>query len=90
MGVAARRVKSGLRPVQLVALGVFALALLPGVALTLLSPAAWPIPVAALVGVVVMVLTGARRARSEDDEVSVEAASGTEQLEDWLRQRHRT
>jgi len=76
--------------VELVALAVFACALLPGLALTVLSPAAWPIPAVALVGLAVMVLTGLRRARTTADAVSAEASQGTTQLEEWLRQRDHT
>ena len=90
MAASVNRMRLGLRPVELVALAVFACALLPGLALTALSPAAWPIPAVALVGLVVMVLTGLRRARTVADAVSAEAAAGTAQLEEWLRQRDLT
>lgn len=86
----ASRVRLALRPVELLALVVFAFALPSGLALTALSPAAWPIPAVALVGLAVMVLTGVRRARTMADAVAAEASAGTAQLEEWLRQRDLT
>lgn len=80
-----------LRPLEVVALVGFASALLPGLALVVLSPAAWPIPLAALVGLVVTVLAVRRRDRPdrpERDDVSAEAATGTAELEEWLREQH--
>lgn len=90
LAASASRVRLALRPVELLALAVFAFALLSGLALTVLSPAAWPIPAVALVGLAVMVLTGVRRARTTADAVSAEASQGTAQLEEWLHQRDHT
>jgi membrane protein implicated in regulation of membrane protease activity len=82
------------RPAELVALGGFAFALLPGLALTVLSPGAWPIPVVALVGLLTVLLAGGRRlassGREQDRRVTAEASSGIAQLESWLAQRHHT
>lgn len=80
-------------PMQLAGLGVFALALLPGLALTALSPNAWPIPVVALVGFLTIWVAGGRQGPGErhvDRRVEAEASSGIAQMERWLAERHHT
>jgi hypothetical protein len=81
-------------PMELVALAVFAFTLLPGLALTVLSLSAWPIPVVALVGLLTVGLAGGRRpstsSRDGDRRVAAEASTGIAELESWLAQRHRT
>lgn len=82
------------RPVELLGLAVFAFALLPGLALTALSPNAWPIPVLALVGLLTVWVAGGRRpdagGRDRDRLVKEEASSGIARLESWLAERHHT
>ena len=82
-----------LRPHGLVALGVLVAALLPGLALTVISSSAWPIPASAAVGVLVLLtkaaLTPGGRG-NEPDAVATEAAAGITQIEAWLSERHHT
>lgn len=82
------------RPHDLVGLGVLAAVLLPGLALTAISPSAWPIPAIAAVGVLLLLVkaTLAPAGRGDDDRdvVAVEAATGVDQIEAWLSQRHHT
>jgi hypothetical protein len=79
---------------ELVGLAVFALTLLPGLALTALSPQAWPIPAVALVGLLTVGLAGGRRpstsSRDASRRVAAEASTGIAELESWLAQRHHT
>ncbi len=92
-----RRAGSGLRPhllgrVELVAAFVLAGLLAAGLALTLMSSSAWLMPVAALVGLLVLGLRGLRHARSrrqDDCRVAAEAARGIVQVEAWLAQHHK-
>ena len=82
-----------LRTHELVGVGVLAAVLLPGLALTAISPGAWPIPAVAAVGVLLLLVKAALRPASRADErdaVAQEAASGVTQIEAWLSQRHHT
>lgn len=82
-----------LRPHVLVALGVLVAALLPGLALTAISPSAWPIPASAAVGVLVLLAKAALAPSvrgNEADAVATEAAAGITQIEAWLSERHHT
>ena len=92
-----RRARSGLRThvlsrVQLVVALVLTGLLAAGLALTLMSPLAWLMPVVALVGLPVLGMSGLRqaRARRQDDcRVAEEAARGIAQVEDWLAEHHK-
>ena len=81
------------RPHDLVVLGVLVAILLPGLALTAISPSAWPIPAVAAVGVLLLLVKATvapARHGSERDPVAAEAANGVTQIEAWLSQRHHT
>lgn len=85
--------KRDLRPHELVGLGVLVAILLPGLALTAISPSAWPIPAVAAVGVLLLLAKSAVTPAghvSDRDPVGAEATTGVAQIEAWLSQRHHT
>lgn len=98
MRAASRRLgRSGSRrllsPAELVGLGVVLAVLLPGLALTAISPSAWPVPAVAAVAallLLVKVAVAPGRRRERDDAVAAEAATGLSQIETWLSQRNHT
>ena len=77
--------------VEILTLAVLGGLLLAGLVLAVLASAAWPVPVAALVGMLVVscrLLKRALRAADEDEHVSAEAAAGVQEIETWLQHRH--
>lgn len=91
--LATRGKKRLLGPHELVGLGVLISVLLPGLALTAISPTAWPIPAIAAVGVLLLLVRAALAPSSRgesSDPVAAEAATGVTEIESWLSQRHHT
>lgn len=81
-----------LGPLERVAAAVVAGLLAAGLALTLMSPSAWPVPAVVVPALLALWVRGTRQAatvHADDCRVAAEAAVGIAQVEAWLAQQNR-
>lgn len=76
---------------EILTLAVLGGLLVAGLTLTALASTAWPVPVAAMIGLAVVscrLIKRALRTADEDVHVSAQAAAGVQEIETWLAHRH--